>query len=638
MCGIAGIIDLDLQPVSECEPKLRVMNRLLAHRGPDDEGIWSRQGVGLAHRRLSIIDLAAGQQPMADRHGNCVSFNGEIYNYLELRAQLGAERFRTQSDTEVLLEGYREWGEDCVNHFVGMFAFVLWDEGNKRLLAARDRFGIKPLYYAVVDRTLYLASEIKAILPFLPEISTDLDGFKDFLTFQFCLSGKTLFKGVRELSPGHLLVVEDGKLRITRYWEVFYDLDWNHTDKYFADELQARLTASIQLHLRSDVPVGCYVSGGLDSSLIAILASRHAPDGFAGYHGRFLSPPNYDESGYAIEVASASGFPLEIRDISSADFLSTIEKLIYHLDQPVAGPGSFPQFLVSQLAAKGHKVLLGGQGGDEIFGGYVRYLIAYFEQCIKGAINGTMHSGNFVVSYESIIPNLVALKNYQSLLQEFWRGGLFEEHDKRYFRLINRAPGLGPEIRWHLIEGYQPYETFRDVFLTDTVRKDSYFDLMTRFDFKTLLPALLHVEDRVSMAHGLESRVPFLDHRLVELLATVPSNIKFEGGKLKKLLKDSLGHHLPRRVLDRTDKMGFPVPLTEWLQGDIRDFVHDVFTSQKARERELVDNLLVLGKVQGEAKYGRNIWGMLCLELWQREFHDKAPQYRKMLEREIAVA
>ncbi|MBM3276087.1 MAG: asparagine synthetase B, partial [Candidatus Sericytochromatia bacterium] len=176
------------------------------------------------------------------------------------------------------------------------------------------------------------------------------------------------------------------------------------------------------------------------------------------------------------------------------------------------------------------------------------------------------------------------------------------------------------------------------VFLTDTVKKDSYFDLMTRFDFKTLLPALLHVEDRVSMAHGLESRVPFLDHRLVELLATVPSNIKFEGGKLKKLLKDGLGHHLPRGVLDRTDKMGFPVPLTEWLQGEIRDFVHDVFTSQKARERELVDNLMVLGKVQSESRYGRNIWGMLCLELWQREFHDKAPQFRKMLEREIAVA
>jgi asparagine synthase (glutamine-hydrolysing) len=287
--------------------------------------------------------------------------------------------------------------------------------------------------------------------------------------------------------------------------------------------------------------------------------------------------------------------------------------------------------MVSELAARHRKVVLGGQGGDEIFGGYVRYLIAYFEQCIKGAIEGTTHSGNFVVTYESIIPNLTALRQYKPLVQEFWREGLFGPMDLRYFRLVNRAPSLGDEINWNALGDYSPLETFQTIFNGDNVRKESYFDLMTHFDFKTLLPALLQVEDRVSMAHGLESRVPLLDHPLVELAATIPADIKFENGQLKHVMKTAFKRYIPEAVLARTDKMGFPTPITEFTRHQARSFVRDVLGSSQALSREVVHNAVVLRKLDAEPRFGRKIWGLLSLELWQQEFHDREAHYKQLV-------
>ncbi len=294
--------------------------------------------------------------------------------------------------------------------------------------------------------------------------------------------------------------------------------------------------------------------------------------------GKFNYGPEYDESGYARAMANWCEFGLHEIEITASDFVENIRKVIYHLDYPVAGPGSFPQYMVSQCAARYRKVLLGGQGGDEIFGGYTRYLISYFEQCIKAAIDGDMHKGNFIVTYESIIPNLTALRNYKQLLQEFWREGLFDDMDRRYFRLINRAPLLKDEINWDFLGDYSPFETFRGMFNCHNVRKESYFDLMTHFDFKTLLPALLQVEDRVSMAHIWESRVPLLYHPLVEVAATIPSNIKFRNGDMKHIFKKAVRPFLPDVIANRQDKMGFPTPLTEWIKGEAHDFVFDVFS------------------------------------------------------------
>jgi len=633
MCGIGGLISFSYAKVPNLRVTLAVMNRLLRHRGPDGEGVWTHPNgnAGFAHRRLSIIDLTTGDQPMTDRRGNWITFNGEIYNYIELRKELGENDFVTTSDTEVILHAYRKWGRDCVNHFRGMFAFALWDEEKQILFCARDRFGIKPLYYTVVGEVLYFASEVKALLPFVQRIETDLEGLVDYLVFQFCMAGKTLFKGISELLPGHTLTIQNGHLEVRRYWEVYYDVDFDHTAKYFEEKLQALLSESVDLHLRSDVPVGCYLSGGLDSSIVSSMANRRSNGVLKAFNGKFLLGEKYDESRYARELAESCGLELHEIEITARDFVENIRKLIYHMDYPVAGPGSFPQFMVSRYASRQRKVLLGGQGGDEIFGGYARYLIAYFEQCIKAAIDGTMQNGNFVVTYESIIPNLTALRSYKPLLKEFWREGLFDDMDRRYFRLINRASTMQDEVNWELLRGYSPFETFCSIFNCNNVRKESYFDLMTHFDFKTLLPALLHVEDRVSMAHGLESRVPFLDHPLVEFAATIPSNIKFKDGTMKQVLKRAMGSILPDGILNRKDKMGFPVPLKEWINGEANEFIRDIFSSQAASGREFVNNRQILKGLSLEPEYGRKIWGLLCLELWQEEFHDKESQLKGLL-------
>ena len=624
MCGIAGIINLSMGAIPGLNRRLDLMNQLQIHRGPDGEGIWQhpQQFVGFGHRRLSIIDLSTGSQPMEDKGGNWITYNGEIYNYLELREELGANTFQTKSDTEVILYAYRQWGFDCVNHFRGMFAFSLWDEQNQTLFCARDRFGIKPFYYTLVGETLYYASEIKSLLPFIKDVKIDVEGFKDYLTFQLCLAGKTLFHGIKELLPGHFLTVINSRIEVKRYWEIHYNKDFDHTAKYFEEKIAQLLTESIDLHLRSDVPVGSYVSGGLDSSIVASLASEKYSDKFMGFTGKFSVAKEYDESQYARALSDWCGFNLQELDITANDFIENIRKVIYYLDYPVGGPGSFPQYMVSKMASQHRKVVLGGQGADEIFGGYTRYLVAYFEQCIKGAIDGTMDSGKFIVTYDSIIPNLTALKNYKPMLKQFWQEGLFESLDRRYFRLIDRAPSLGDEINWEALDGYHPFETFQEIFLAENVGQECYFDSMTHFDFKTLLPALLQIEDRVSMAHGLESRVPFLDHPLIELAATIPANIKFTNGTMKRVLKDSMSYCLPSVITNRQDKMGFPVPLVQWMKEDIKDFIFDTFSSQKALNRDFIDNKKVLAGLEKEWKFGRKIWGLLCLELWQQEFLD----------------
>jgi asparagine synthase (glutamine-hydrolysing) len=641
MCGIGGVINLKMEAIPNLAVSLNAINELQRHRGPDGQGVWvhSKEFVGFAHRRLQIIDLFMGSQPMCDDYGNWVTFNGEIYNYIELRNQLGLDNFRTTSDTEVILHAYRRWGDSFADHLYGMFAFALWDESQNKLICARDRFGIKPFYFLKRKECLYFASEMKALLPFVKEIETDLESLMEYLTFQFCLQGKTLFKDIQELLPGNILEVKNGSMITRRYWDVYFELDPSHTEKYFEEQLRSLLKESVRLHMRSDVPVGAYISGGLDSGAVASLASMNDANGkLLGFTGKFEGfGALYDESFYANLVAKDRSIDLYQIEITANDFVENIRKIIYHLDCPVAGPGSFPQYMVSSLAARHRKVVLGGQGGDEIFGGYVRYLIAYFEQCIKGAIEGTMSSGNFLVTYESIIPNLVNLRNYKPLLQSFWQEGLFESMDKRYFRLVNRAPDLGEEVNWVLLGDYNPFETFRKIFYRDNVGKESYFDLMTNFDFRTLLPALLQVEDRMSMAHGLESRVPLLDHQLVELAATIPADIKFKSGSLKHIFRKVIQPFIPSAVLNRTDKMGFTTPLTEIITGDAREFVCDVLSTQKARQRDIIDNEKVLDKLDSEGKFGRNIWGLLCLELWLQEFHDNEPHFKNMLKKgEIA--
>lgn len=624
MCGIFGTT-----------VRLKEYKNFLSHRGPDHfDWFTDNKNIYLAHNRLSIIGLDVfSNQPMRGPNGTVIVFNGEIYNYKDLKkSEVSGYPFKSNSDTEVILALYEKYGVDCVYYLRGMFAFAIWDENQKRLFCARDRFGIKPFYYINNHLGFSFASEMKALLPFVSSVDTNHEALAEYLTFQYTLGADTLFKGILQLMPGHILLYQNGDLSVKKYWDVSYQIDFDHSAKYFEEKLQALLEDSVTHHQVSDVPVGSYLSGGIDSSLISVLAADSNLNFYGSFHGKFTDYSGYDESFYAEDTSSTIKKPLYTVDITAQDFIDNISNIIYHLDTPVAGPGSFPQYMVSKLASQHVKVVLAGQGGDELFGGYARYVVAYFEQSIKAAIEGTYKNGHFVVTPESIIPNLTLLQEYKPLIQEFWREGLFGPLDERYFRLINRSVDMQDEIDWGLFDKRAVLEKFKTIFNNqENVQKEAYFDKMTHFDFKCLLPALLQVEDRMSMAHGLESRVPFLDHPLVEFAATIPADVKFQGGRMKALLKEVFKEKIPMKVLNRRDKMGFPVPLKEWFSGPLKEFIHDIFSSNNAKARGFYQAQKILQSLEGSSQFSRKIWGLLCLELWHREFHDQSYKYSQLM-------
>lgn len=629
MCGICGILGGPYATTAEGEAIVRGMMACITHRGPDGEGVATGNQSCIGNRRLAIIDLERGTQPMRSPDGRyTVSFNGEIYNYLELRqkmTQKGAG-FCSFSDTEVLLQALIHEGPAALDELNGMFAFAFVNGETGEWMLARDPFGIKPLYYAPLGDEVVFASEIKALLTH-PRVERRVNwrAVQHYLTFQFCLHGETLFDGIFAVEPGCFLRGRGGTIHErVRYWDTDYRIDEDHTEEYFTDRLSWLLSDSAHLQIRSDVPVGAYLSGGTDSSVVAAIAAEHSGDPLPVFHGRFAEGGAYDESAYAKTVSAFVGAVYHEVEPTAALFAELLPSLIYSLDEPVAGPGLFPQYVVSRLAADHVTVALGGQGGDEVFGGYARYLVGYLEQALKGAIFETQEEGKHVVTLASIIPNLPLLQQYRPLLQHFWRDGLFEDMDARYFRLIDRSPDLEQLLTADALARFNRDEVFADfqrVFNhPDTL---SYVNKMTHFDQKTLLPALLQVEDRVSMAVSLESRVPLLDRRIVDLVTSMPPPLKFKGGSTKYVFKQAVKHILPDAVWRRKDKMGFPVPLGEWMAGGpVRDFVHDVLTSRCSRERGLFDPGALARLLDREVPFGRQLWGALCLELWHQQLID----------------
>lgn len=631
MCGIFGFIEAGPRARAGSEADLEQGMSRIRHRGPDGEGTWvSDNGqIGLSHVRLSIIDLSdsAAQPMLSDDTRYVMTYNGEVYNYLELRAELGAHRFRTSSDSEVILRAFETWGAGCVSRLRGMFAFAIWDKLEQRMFVARDRFGIKPFYWAQNGGRFHFGSEVKALLPFLSERAVNDAGLADYFTFQFCLGDKTLTRHVNQLPPAHYGWVTPGEApQIERYWEVQYEIDRSHNEAWFEERLRELLHDSVDVHMRADVEVGAYVSGGLDSSLLAAMARSTRPDApFKIFNGRFTDSMDYDESHYARDLAQANNMDLYVRDITEDDFVDALPKVIWHLDQPTAGPGSFPQYMVSEEVGKHIKVVLGGQGGDEIFGGYARYMVGYLEQCLKGALGGTLEDGTYDVPFQSIIGNLQVLEQYKPLIREVWSKGLFGERDDRYWRIVNRANTFSEIITPDCLEQDGTRAEFKSIFWGDNVGPNDYLNSMTHFDFKTLLPALLQVEDRMSMAHGVESRVPFLDHPLIEFAATIPANVKFKDGSLKRMLKEVFAPQLPASITGRKDKMGFPVPLNTWLRerGPARELVGDILGSNRAQTRSYLNAGFTVDKVlDGQSAYGRNLWALLGLEIWHQKFVD----------------
>ncbi|MEO6133643.1 MAG: asparagine synthase (glutamine-hydrolyzing), partial [Ginsengibacter sp.] len=400
MCGIVSIINKTGNGVDSS--LLERMANTIHHRGPDANGMLVDGPIGFFHKRLSIIDISTGQQPMT--FDNCIIiFNGEIYNYIELRETLKKKghSFHTSSDTEVILHLYAEYGDDFVNQLNGMFAFIIYDKNKNRFFVARDHFGIKPLYWYTDDECIIFGSEIKALLAH-PKVEAipDTVNLYEYLTFQFVMGESTMFKNISKIPPGHFISIDlnSYKQKVVKYWEPNFKVDQFHKEEYFIEKLREILEETISQQLRSDVPVGTYLSGGIDSSLVTIMASRILNKPIKSFSGAFKEGPEFNELQYARIAAKAAGAELYEIFPTEDEFIDLMPKLIYHLDEPVAGPGLFPQYIVSKFASQHVKVVLGGQGGDEIFGGYTRYMVAYLEQALKGAIFESNEEAEHIVS------------------------------------------------------------------------------------------------------------------------------------------------------------------------------------------------------------------------------------------------
>lgn len=628
MCGLVGILGGSFE---ENLHHIEIMKDAIIHRGPDGDGTYvdsAKLPVFLGHRRLAIIDPAHGKQPLSSADGAVtIVFNGAIYNYLELHSELidRGHALQSYSDTEVLLYAYLEWGETCVSKLNGMFAFAIWDKRRQLLFCARDRVGIKPFYYYHQNNKLVFASEIKAILT-AEKIKREVEheALQDYLTFQFCLGEKTLFKNIKKLEPGHLLIAKiDGdriNIKLKQYWDVVYKTNEQQDESYFSDNLAVLLTDSLRQHLRSDVPLGAHLSGGLDSSaMVCLTRSILKNHPLKTFTGSFKEGAKFNETAHAKALATYVGADYHEIFIPSHEFAQILPKLIYHMDEPAAGPGLIPQYYVAKLAAQHVKVVLGGQGGDELYVGYARYLIAYLEKCLSGAIDDT-NSEYGAHALAALADNLSLLKSYKPIMQYFFQDDLFGADDRRYFKLLDRSQGMRQFFDPQIFKDYSTFDSFKKIFNRQGL--DGYINQMTYFDFKASLPALLHVDDRTSMAASIESRVPLLDHRLVEFMACVPAHIKFANGKTKHLFKEAIKKVVPDFILQRKDKMGFPVPLHQWLQSSAKDFVADILFSQRARERGIYNIDHIEKAYETQSEFCRSTWGLLCIELWHRIYID----------------
>jgi asparagine synthase (glutamine-hydrolysing) len=629
MCGIDGILELNSKPIKNINHSISVMNELLKHRGPDSNGKWTNEYVGLGHTRLSILDLSSsGSQPMI-KENLILTFNGEIYNYIDIKKMLHDKYdFITTCDTEVILALYSLYKKDCVQFLDGMFSFAIWDNDTKELFCARDRIGIKPFYYLIQNDVFYFASEVKALIPFIntDELKIDKQGITEYLMFQYPITENTLIQNIKQLMPAHTISIKNGDIKINRYWSVDYNNKLNCSNDEHIQNIEKLFDYSIDIHLNSDVPIASYVSGGVDSSIVSILSSnKNKLDKL--FHGKFSEYPKCDESKYAEIVAEKIEVPLICRDITCSDFRENINKIIYHMDYPAAGPGVFPQFMISEAVSKSNKVVLGGQGGDEIFGGYARYIIPYFEKCISDSIDG---NSDLLIN---LLPAISVLKEYKPMLKEFLQDGTFDTLDKRYFRLCDRSTSIKDIINWDKLNQMETTEIFINKFNNQNIPKNDYFNKMLHFDLENSLPALLHVEDRVSMAWGLESRVPLLNHKLIEYVSSIPENVKINPGNMKFLLKETYKNELPDEILNRKDKMGFPVPLNDWIKNvELNQYFKDLMKNLKGRNLEYLnisDN--IINSLDNGSSFSRQYWILMNIELWYQTFFDKFKDFRDLL-------
>ena len=624
MCGIAGIISLNSREPVE-ESRLKRMRDVLRHRGPDGEGLWIEGPVGLGHRRLSIVDVAGGHQPMANEDETVwITYNGEIYNHTALRPGLEkrGHQYRTRSDTETILHLYEEDGDRCVEHLQGMFAFALWDRSRRRLLLARDRLGIKPLYFALTARELLFASEIKAILAaggVAPTFNEEI--LPEFLAARYVAGEDTFFKGIKSLAPGRTLSWSpDEGLAEHRYWHLPVTTDaGTGTFRERAEEVRTRLEEAVRSHLMSDVPLGLFLSGGIDSSGIAALMAPMMKEPLRTFAVGF-EEPQASELGYAHLAARAVGAQHHEIVVTPEEFLKELPRLIWHEDKPLAFPSSVALYFVSQLARDHVKVVLTGEGADELFLGYNWYRVTAWNQRLGRA-------------YWALTPAILR-GQVNRLLTRLPRGA------RRYAQRSFLA--LPPGIRSIFHENFAAFpDGLRTMLLRNPALRhgNAYakhlaryeespgglLARMSRADLQTYLVELLIKQDRMSMAASVESRVPFLDHHLVEHVVSLPERFKLHGWTTKAVLRRALEGHVPREILHRK-KMGFPVPFGAWLRGPLRSLLDEIVVSSRALDRGLFDPDVVrqMAREQraGIGNHGDRLWVLINLEIWQRIFLD----------------
>ena len=626
MCGIVGVVDRDpTRPVSEAE--LGRMVQTLVHRGPDDEGHVVLPGVGLGMRRLSIVDLAGGQQPFSNEDGTVqVVANGEIYNFEAVKAELAARghRFRSRSDIEVLVHAYEEYGEGFLSHIHGMFALALWDGRTRTFIAARDRAGEKPLYWTLTARGLFLASEVKALLV-RPEVdrTLDEDALDAFLTYEYIIAPQTIFRGIHKLPPGHLLRYRDGAVEVKPYWDpaAIAVRPWRPDDA--VEALRAALRQAVSSQMMADVPLGVFLSGGLDSSTI-VACMRDAAGGQGADVNTFsmgFDDGSYNELPYAREVAVAFG-TRHREETVTPDLLALFDRLVVHLDEPFADVSLFPTYLVSTLARRHVTVALAGDGGDELFGGYDAYAAQAFASRLEGlAPAAAIDLARRIVS---LLPPTEKKKGFVNKLRRFFDGASTAPRDLAHYRWMTflspaaKARLYTPRLREALTgDVYRPVREALGPARGDLVNRQLVADLRIY-----LADDILVKVDRMSMATSLETRAPFLDTAVMELALSMPGELKIRGGERKWILKQAMRGILPDRILTRR-KEGFSIPMKNWLRTDLAPLMRSLLAPERVRARGLFEPDEVQRRIAehlaGRENHAHTLFSLMVFERWATE-------------------
>jgi asparagine synthase (glutamine-hydrolysing) len=624
VCGIAGFAgNNDRLSDDERTEVLERMCRVIRHRGPDDQGSLVAAGVALGMRRLSIIDLAGGHQPISGEDGSVtVVFNGEIYNYREIQAELEAKghTFRTSSDTETIVHSYEEYGAACVDQLRGMFAFALWDESKRRLFIARDRLGKKPLYYTLTRQgTLIFGSELKSLLQH-PETEREIDkeALDTYLSFGYVPDPLSIFRGIFKLPPGHHLTFAEGRVHIEEYWDLHYEVVAQRPEEDYLEELRSLLDEAVRLRLVADVPLGAFLSGGVDSSTIVGLMSQHTSQPVKTFSIGFAED-GYDELKYARLAAERFGTDHH-EFIVTPEICHIVDELAWHLDEPFADSSAIPTYAVSKLAREHVKVVLSGDGGDELFAGYSRYGIdrsrSGFSRLPRVVRNGLMQP------LSRNLPHGAWGRNY---LHNIALDPLNRYLDSiSFFSSLSKRSLYSSGFRSHLNGHNKAAAIFSQY--AGSVTSGEPVDTLMYLDTKTYLPGdILTKVDRMSMAVSLEARVPLLDHKLVEFVTKIPAGLKIKGPVTKHIFKRAVRGLVPDEILDRP-KQGFGLPIQKWINQELRGYIRDVLFDQRTRERGYF-NASHVGLLYNEHDRGRRdntgqLWTLFMLELWHRAFAD----------------